>query len=217
MRLPTLYHEADSDADPQGGRSRASDMLEQYGRDALRLAEKLADVQSDNYRLREERRNLKQQIQDAASKAPAEGARVLSKEDAVLFDAYAALGTPDAIKQAMDVNGEATAKLARLEREKLLTKAADAAGFKAAVLQTLAADLDIQVKEKDKKPFPVVITDGKEVDLSDYAAQHWGDFLPALKQQSTVLNINATARNSGAFPVDNDAELARKRRDPLYS
>lgn len=216
------FHEADTDADPQGGSSgktRASDVLEQYGRDALRLAEKLADVQSDNYRLREERRGLKQQLTDANGKVPAADVKVLTKDEAALWDAYATLGKPDAIKQAIDLNGDATAKLAKLEREKALGQAADAAGFKPAVLLTLAGDLDIQTKAKDGKPHAVVVMDGKDTALTDYAAQQWADFLPALRVAAgpSAFNINATARNSGAFPVDTDAELARKRQDSLYS
>ena len=105
--------------DPQGGSSgktRASDVLEQYGRDALRLAEKLADVQSDNYRLREERRTLKQRLAETTGKVPASDARVLTKDEADEYSAYVALGKPAAIKQAIDANGVATAELTKLRR-----------------------------------------------------------------------------------------------------
>ena len=113
MRYPILFHEADTDAEPQSGSSgkvRASDVLEQFGRDAIRLAEKLADVQSDNYRLRNERRDLKQQLTEAQGKAPAADARLLTADEAKAYDAYAALGTPDALKQAIDANGATSAE-----------------------------------------------------------------------------------------------------------
>jgi hypothetical protein len=206
----------DDDGKPQGGAPRPSEVLEQYGRDALRLAEKLADVQADNYRLREERRNLKAQLTEAQGKAPAEGSRVISKEEADELTAYLALGKPSAIKQAMDANGEATAKLAKLEKSERLRTAADAVGYKPSVLSTLAADLDIQVEAKDGKPLVYVVKDGEKTALTDYAAKEWGDFLPALSAQSLQApDINAGARGNGNAPLMTDEE--RKAAQRRYS
>lgn len=214
MLINWLPFQDDDDGKPQGGdaKPRPSDVLEQYGRDALRLAEKLADVQSDNYRLREERRNLKQQLTDAQGKVPAEGTRLLTKDEAAIWDAYAALGKPADIKQAMDANGTATAELATLKREKALTKAAEVAGFKASVLTTLAGDLDIQTKEKDGKPVVVVVKDGTETPLADYATSAWADFLPALKQAPATQgapDINAGARGNGNTPLITEEDRRR--------
>ncbi len=213
------------DGQPQGGGSddgkvRASAVLEQYGRDALRLAEKLADVQSDNYRLREERRTLKQELKDAAGKAPADGAVVLSKEDAALWTAYAALGKPEEIKTALETKGTAEQELTVLKREKQIAKAADAAGFKASVLERLAADLTIDVRPvKDGKPLVVVVKDGQETALADYAAAEWPDFLPALKQGAgasvSAPDINAGARGGGNGPMITEEE--RKAATRRYS
>jgi hypothetical protein len=203
MLINFLSH-AEDDGQPQGGSSesgkvRASDVLEQFGRDAIRLAEKLADVQSDNYRLREERRTLKQDLAEAKGKAPAEGTKVLTKDEADAYAAYSALGTPAAIQAAMDANGTTTAELAALKRERALTKAAEAAGYKASVLTTLAGDLDIQVRPvKDGKPLVVVVKDGQETALVDYAKAEWADFLPALAAVSIQApDINAGARGNG--------------------
>jgi hypothetical protein len=213
------YHEADpGDADPQGGSSgkvRASDVLEQFGRDAIRIAEKLADVQSDNHRLREERRNLKQQLTEAQGKAPAADTRVLSADEAKAYDAYAALGKPADIKSALDTKGTAEQELVALKREKALAKAAEAAGYKASVLTTLAGDLDIQVRPvKDGKPLVVVVSGTEETALADWAKENWADFLPALSAQSIQApDINAGARGNGNnISITDDERKAAQRR-----
>lgn len=212
--------EADTDADPQGGSSgkvRASDVLEQFGRDAIRLAEKLADVQSDNYRLRDERRTLKQQLADVAGKVPADGTKVLTADDAKAFDAYVALGTPADIKSALDTKGTAEQELTTLKREKQIARVAEAAGFKASVLTTLAGDLDMQVEPvKDGKPLVYVVKDGEKTALADYATQHWADFLPALAHGAVQApDINAGARGTGSTPAMTDDE--RKAAQRRYS
>lgn len=215
----THYYEADTETDPQGGSSgktRASDVLEQYGRDALRLAEKLADVQSDNYRLREERRNLKQQLTEAQGKAPAEGTRVLTPDEAAEYSAYVAFGKPADVKKAIDSASGATAELASLKREKQLRAAAEAAGYKASVLTTLAGDLDIQTEAKDGKTLVYVVKDGEKTALADYATKEWADFLPSLemKQSSSLApDINAGARGSNNAPLitDEDRKAAQRR------
>lgn len=214
------YREADTEADPQGGSSgktRASDVLEQYGRDALRLAEKLADVQSDNYRLREERRGLKQQLTEAAGKVPADGSKVLTVDEAKTYDAYVALGKPADIKTALESKGTAETELTALKREKQIAKAAEAAGFKASVLTTLAGDLDIQVRPvKDSAPLVVVVTAEGETALADYAQAHWADFLPALEATrgaGLAPDINAGARSNGTTPsITDDERKAATRR-----
>lgn len=220
MLINFLSHEADTDADPQGGSSaktRASDVLEQYGRDALRLAEKLADVQSDNYRLREERRTLKQQLVDTSGKVPGEGAKVLTKDEADAYSAYVALGTPETVKSALEGVQTTTAELTGLKRERAIRAAAEAVGYKASVLTTLAGDLDIQTKAgKDGSPLVYVVKDGNEIALTDYAAKEWADFLPSLapKAKQEAPDINAGARgngNTGSTITDDERKAAQRR------
>ena len=99
--IPHMY--AEDDGQPQGGEGQQpSDLLDRYGKDALKLAEKLADAQRDNYRLREKNRTLTAELTDAKGKAPADGARVLSKDEAAAYDAYTALGAPAALKTQLD-------------------------------------------------------------------------------------------------------------------
>jgi hypothetical protein len=211
-----------------GGKVRASDLRSQLGTQVdeqalMRILEKQSELLADNHRLRTQRTNLKQQLADATGKVPVEGSRVLTTDEAKIYDAYIALGKPDALKTAIDANGQATAELAALKREKTIAKAAEAAGFKASVLAQLAGDLDIQTKAgKDNKPLAVVVKDEKETPLSDYAAQEWADFLPALETKAThsmqAPDINAGARSNGRRTEQDliDAETQRLMRTGRY-
>jgi hypothetical protein len=210
MRYPMLYHEADTENDPQGGASkvRASELRSQLGTNVDETAlMRLLEKQADNSQLREQRRTLRQEVTDLKSKAAPEGTRVLSTDEAKAYDAYAALGKPDDLRKAIDLNGEATAKLARLEREQLLGKAASAAGFKSAVLQRLAGDLPIEIRDVDGKPAAFVKDATGETPLTEYATTAWADFLPALQveaQQGGTSYVNQSAGDK--LPPQNPAQ-----------
>jgi hypothetical protein len=234
MLIRILPYYADDDGGGSGGGSddggkvRASDLRSQLGTQVdeqtlMRILEKQSELLSDNHRLRGQRTTLKQQLADATGKVPAEGARVLTADEAKVYDAYTALGKPDALKQAIDANGQATAELLSLKREKTIAKAAEAAGFKASVLAQLAGDLDIQTKAgKDNKPLAVVVKDDKETPLADYAAQEWADFLPALETKvahtGQAPDINAGARSNGRRTEQDliDAETQRLMKTGRY-
>lgn len=212
--LHPLYESDDGDegGEREGGKVRASDLRATLGTTPdegalMRLLEKHADVLTDNAQLRSQRKQLRQQVTDLTAKQAPEDSLTLTADDAKLWAAYVALGKPDALKQAIDANGTATAELQSLKREKTLAKAADAAGFKASVLLTLAGDLDIQTKpDKDGKPIAVVVKDSVETPLRDYATKEWADFLPALEIKTDAHriapDINSGARGNGhAEPV----------------
>jgi hypothetical protein len=212
-----FLREADTDVDPQGGASgktRASDVLDQYGRDGIKIAEKLAEVLTDNSQLREQRRSLREEVTTLKAKVAPDGARVLTAEEAKAYDAYAALGKPEDVKKALEANSEATAKLAKLERSERLRAAAEAAGYKPSVLERLASDLTIEVRPvKDSAPLVVVVADGQETALADYAEKEWKDFLPSLMQSSVLApDINAGARGNGQTPLITEDERAAARR-----
>lgn len=140
------------------------------------LAMKLNAVEADNARYR-------QQIRDLQGQVPAEGAVVLTGDDVANWQAYRALGAPDEIRQQRE-------QFDALQRRQLLGDAAQAAGYKASVLETLAGSLalelrDVQVDGKPVRTPFVVPDDGDAVALTDYAQQHWSDFLPSLALQET--------------------------------
>lgn len=211
--------DAGGDTD-QNGKIKASDILNRYGKNeeaALRLAELYAEAQNEMWRIRERNRVLKQERDDLKGKLPADGMVVIAKEDAALLESYKAMGKPADLKTALETKSTAEQELTTLKREKQIMKAADAAGYKASVLGGLAGDLDIQVRPvKDGKPLVVVVADGNETALEDYAKEHWEDYLPALiaKQSSGLApDINAGARGNNTAPLitDKEREAAQRR------
>lgn len=215
------YYDDDGGA-PQGGgdggKVKTSDVLAQYGQTAeaaLRMAERMADLQNDNWTYRRKIERMTAERDELKAKVAPDGARVLTADEAQAYDAYVALGAPDALKSTLDASQGATAELAALRRAERLRAAADAAGYKPSVLTQLAGDLDIQTKAtKEGKPLAVVVEGEKETALADYAKAHWADFLPALTPgQREVYDINAGARNSGGkapIMTDEDREKARR-------
>ena len=196
MRYPPIYHAPDDGDDPQGGESskrpRPSDLAAQYHNDAMRVSERLAEVLDDNYKLREKNRTLTADLATAKANTPADGARVLSKDEAALWEAYTALGAPDALKQQLATAEGAQAELSTLKRERTIAAAAEAAGYtgKAGTLAKLPslAGKDLVVKDveidgkKAKQAF--VVADGKEHALAAYITEHDPEFLPALTTEA---------------------------------
>jgi hypothetical protein len=187
-------YEDDSGADPQGGSSgktRASDLRAQLGAQIdeqalMRLLEKQAELLTDNSQLREQRRTLRQEITDLKAKVAPEGVRMLTADEAPLWDAYTALGKPDELKQAIDANGEATQKLARLERVEQIRAAAEAHGYKAGLLSELRS-LDgkaietREIEEQGQKVKRAFVKDGDaELSLPDFLTKRAPDAIGAL-------------------------------------
>jgi hypothetical protein len=207
--LPYFTDDDGTGESGDGGKVRASDLRSQLGSQVdeqalMRLLEKQAELLSDNAKLREQRRLLKQEKAALESKQVPEGAKTLTAQEAALWDAYQALGAPDVVKTSLEASQGAVGELASLKREKVIRSAAEAAGFKPAVLTQLAGDLDIQVKDGKA----VVMDNGKEAPLTDYAKTHWADFLPALTPSAALgaPDINAGARGNGNAPLVTDAE-----------
>lgn len=207
--LKPLY-EGDDPAAPQGGTAKTSAVLAEYGNDAIRMAEKLAEFQADNFKLREERRTLKQQLSDLSGKVPAEGAKVLIGDEATAYDAYVALGKADEIKQALAERATLAERVATRERADTIAAVAQAAGFDPDVLAQLAGAAPLSVKDegkdKDKKSVPYIAdADGKEHRLTDYAQQHWTKFLPALAPKGHGDGVGSPA--NGKRPAALDTEV----------
>jgi len=96
----------------------------------------------------------------------------ISEQDLELLETYKKIGAPDSIAEVLDERD-------KMKRTNTITFAADLLGYKANVLEKLAKDNDIIVQ--DSKAY---IRDGEEeVELSKYAEEKWGDFLPSLKAE----------------------------------
>jgi hypothetical protein len=198
---PDVDTEADEDGDstadpPSPERPKASDLLAQYGSDmnaALRMAERLSAIKDDNYKLRGKNRQLRDDIAGLRGKAAPEGSVILSADDAKAWEAYKALGSePAALKQALTERDDAKQRLTTLEREKTIRDVAEVAKYKAAVLGQLpgSADLAFDIRDVTQDGATVrmvYVKDGeRQVPLTDYAEQHWADFLPALRVEAPL-------------------------------
>lgn len=196
--LHPLYESDDNDK-PQGGdgqerdKLKPSDVLAQFGQTAegaLRMAERLAHYDNDNFNLRRKNERYKQELDALRGKAAPEGGKVLTKDEAALYDAYTALGKPDAVKTALEAGKTGQERLATLERDALIRKAADAHKYNAAALAKLPSLKDkalliedIQGEDGKSAHRAYVQHEGGKLALPDYIAQHDPEFAPALAME----------------------------------
>lgn len=163
-------------------RERASDLAT---RDALKLAEKAAGLEYDLRAVRQERDALK-------AAQPPEGSVVLSKADADRWTAYSALGKPDELQAALTDRDTARADLSGRDRRDSIRTAAEAAGYKASVLEKLTPDgasyevRETQVDGKAARFAFLKLADGTEKPLTEWATTEHADFLPALAAAPTM-------------------------------
>lgn len=135
----------------------------------------------ENYSLRDQLREAREQLKKVEGKMPKEGELVLGNEDKTLFERYKALGKPE--------DWETERKDAQtIKRNQLLSDAATAHGYVPSVLQRLADGLEIEIREVEKdgqkqKTAVVKAQDGEKA-LPDYAKAQWSEFLPALEKGS---------------------------------
>jgi regulator of replication initiation timing len=200
-RRPHLLHNADNGGGT-GGQQQGDDrqnlqgLLQRHNNDAMQV---IATLLAENHGLRDERRQLRSQL-------PAQGATVLTSEQAQQWTAYQQLGALDALKQQLEQAQTAGGELATLRRQQLLGQVQEASGFKASVLDRLpGADKltfelrDSQVDGKAVKAVVVKDAEGKEHPLTEYAKQQWADFLPALQVQTQA----PPAPTGTPFPAQN--------------
>lgn len=133
-----------------------------------------------------------QRIRELEAKLPRPGAVVLEGDDAKRWAEFNGLGKPDDVRKALAERATFAAENATLKRDGELRAVAEKAGVKFAVLRTLAAPTlafgEGKAKGKDGKEAPVVTVkdgDAEPVPFEQYAAEKWGDFLPALKAEPT--------------------------------
>ena len=225
MRYPSIYHAPD-DGQPQGGTEqgqaeRLQGLLTKHNNDAMGVAQILL---AENYELRRKNATLRTDNDALRAKTPADGARVLSKDEAAQWEAYTALGQPDALKQQLATAEGAQAELTTLKRGELLRTAGEAAGYKPAVLAKLPslAGKDLVVKDveidgkKAKQAF--VVADDKEHALAAYITEHDPEFLPSLTAEAAAKPsgtpfVRQSAGNDTASPLDTYGKQFQAARD----
>jgi hypothetical protein len=118
----------------------------------------------------------------------------ISEQEHELFNTYRALGEPEQIQALLQ-------ERENLRTQTLINDAAQATGFKPSVLAKLVDGLEVKVDN------------GKayvgDVPMEDYANEHWTDFLPSLKSESTSNGLpfvkQPTIPNNGK--VDRNREV----------
>ena len=124
----------------------------------------------------------------ATERQAREGKTVIEGDDLAAFEAYKALGKPDEVKTRLEAGEQAAGEVATLKRDGTLRDAAQAAGYKFSVLKdrvTVAGNPAIEIREVEeegKKVSRAFVTPegGTAQELTAYAGEHWGDYLPAL-------------------------------------
>lgn len=186
----------------------AQDLIAKHGGENNAMVQLL----KDNRNLRSKNSTLK------GSQIP-EGARVLQGDEAKAWDAYVALGKPDALKTSLEDGTKAMNELGGLRKAELHRTVAESLGFKEAVLTTLIEkdQLQLEVKEETDKGKTVKVAYAKGVDpkapealtkLSDYAQSKWSDFLPSLKAETSPARpVLGTPKASRAFDAGSQTEV----------
>jgi hypothetical protein len=203
------------------------------------LDRKGGDTSAVAMMLFDENKRYRDKINELTGKVPVEGAVVLNAADAQAWEAYKALGTHEEVKQAVEQRGQLQGQLDSLARESAIRDAAAAAGYKFTVLQDRdevarlkgkALSYAVREIEKDGTKAKVAfVKDGDtEKPLSDYAQEHWGEFMPSLvvqgteQQNGTPYPAQFSGTGGNQKPVDvvaafqqEQAEKAKAAKNPL--
>ena len=115
----------------------AEKIIEKYKSDPTVIAMKLAEVLEDNHKYRNKFTTLNSELE--ALKADK-----LALETSVA--AYAELGEPDKLKEALATAQDSADKLASLERDKTLADVATANNLKPSLLKLLAKDVEFKTE-----------------------------------------------------------------------
>lgn len=166
-------------------------MLARYNNDALATA---AELYSQTYGLREDRRNLRKQVEELKAKVPQENSVVLTAEEAKAWETYRELGKPDEIRTSLD-----NAKKDR--RAALASRAASTHGYNPEVLERLLAD-NAEIIEGDKgedgKPVYKVKVGDTTKTLSELAESDWKPFMKSLLDNGKPEGRPAVGQPGGA-------------------
>jgi hypothetical protein len=163
-------------------RPNVQGLLQRHNNDAMAA---LLTVLTENHSLRDERRQLRGQL-------PAQGAVVLSPEQATTWQTYQQLGAPAEVQTALGERETVQKELATLRQDLVLRDVAGAARYDLDVLRTLGGSLTYVIKDEPvngkpakvayvKEPGAAGSGGDKETPLDKYAEATWAKFLPSLK------------------------------------
>lgn len=136
-------------------RRSSADVLTQYGNDAVRMADRVAALEGENYRYREQRRELQDEVKALKANQRPEGATILTGDEATAYDAYKALGKPAEIKTRLDERDTLATEVTTAKRDGTLRDAAQRYGYDYDALRAHSGDLALTAQEVEE--------DGKRV------------------------------------------------------
>lgn len=145
---------------PGGGgnepqRRSSADVLTQYGNDAVRMADRVAALEGENYRYREQRRELQDEVKALKANQRPENATILTGDDAKAYDAYKALGKPDELATIVAERDTLATEVTTAKRDGTLRDAAQRYGYDFDALRAHAGELALTAQEVEE--------DGKRV------------------------------------------------------
>lgn len=199
--------------EPPVHKPTATEVINRYSGDQIRMAEQIAKLEGEAYIAREKARDQDRIVTDLKAKVPADGTKVLSPAEAKSWDAYQEFGKPEELKTTLDTGKAAIAERDAFKKAATIESAAKAANFKPGVLKILGKDLDIEIKEIDvqtedgataKKPMAFVKTKDSagvesEKALRDYFKEQGEDVLGSLEAGESE-NDNGSGTHSTAMP-----------------
>lgn len=196
-------------------RTTTSDVLGRYSGDAIRMAERLSQLENDNYKLREKNREVRTEADGYKAKLPGEGSVILTAEQAKAWEVYQKLGKPEDVTRDLDAGRAAITKSVEYERREVLDKAATDLNFKPGLLKTLLQGKTVERREVDvqqqdgttkKEPqyFFVSEANGQKTEkpLREYFKEQGDDVLNSLDAGEGNANGGAGSsnQNNGGTP-----------------
>lgn len=165
---------------------------------------------------RQEASGLQERL--SAGNGVPEGGRVLTAEEAVRLDAYAALGTVEEVNSRLAQADTDAVRVLELERTENVRRAAGIAGFDPEVLADRIGELELVFSTEDDGDTVSVQEPGSDsgsVALAEYAEQHWGRYMPILRAENGRVGFSyprqrPTSSQAGNESSPVDAYLQRK-------
>lgn len=151
--------------------------------DAMAFATQLFD---ENYRLREDRRVLGEELKEAKKATPPAGAVVLAPDKAKEYEEYQALGTAKDLKTRIEAHVTLETEVKDLKKKEVIREVAEIYGYKPSVLEALdkmqgGLEFEIRVDEKSKRKVADIKDGDKATPFPQYVEDNLADYLPSLK------------------------------------
>ena len=146
-------------------------LLDRYDKDTAALSRKLYE---ENYDLRTKNKGPGDQVVALEKQLPTEVQEIVGKDDLELLAQYKEVGSPEELQKSLDDLKEVNERIEALSRQEKIAKVSAEYGFNAKVLATLANGTEIDLADDG-----VATIGGVQID--QYAADNWADFLPSLQ------------------------------------